>query len=101
MKDEIKEILDEMYHIICTYSDDFDYFEENKINFELSYKNMEKLYDYITTLQEENENLKEDKRKALNILKYSASNKGMCTQPSTDSIQSALLVLQGDDNIEN
>ena len=53
MKDEIKEILDEMYHIICTYSDDFDYFEENKINFELSYKNMEKLYDYITNLQEQ------------------------------------------------
>lgn len=35
--------------------------------------------------------------KAINILELSAMNKGICTRPETDTIQSALLVLKGSD----
>ena len=51
MNDEIKEILSDMLYIICKYGDDFDYFEENEIRYQLPYTKMEKLYDYITNLQ--------------------------------------------------
>lgn len=35
--------------------------------------------------------------KAINILELSAMNKGMCTKPEIDTIQSVLLVLKGED----
>lgn len=35
--------------------------------------------------------------RVIDLLKYSASNKGMSTQPETDTIQSALMILEGDD----
>lgn len=35
--------------------------------------------------------------KTINILELSAMNKGICTRPETDTIQSALLVLKGSD----
>lgn len=54
-------------------------------------------------LQDENKLLKEDKEilkrrieKAINILELSAMNKGMCTQPETDTIQKTLLILKGE-----
>lgn len=34
--------------------------------------------------------------KAINILELSSQNKGMCTRPETDTIQSALIILKGD-----
>lgn len=33
--------------------------------------------------------------KAINLLELSAENKGMCTRPETDTIQSALIILKG------
>jgi len=38
--------------------------------------------------------------KVINILELSSQNKGMCTRPETDTIQSALIILKGDDNNE-
>ena len=58
MNDEIKEILSDMLHIICKYGDDFDDLEENEIRYQLPYTKMEKLYDYITNLQEERDKYK-------------------------------------------
>lgn len=56
MNNEIKEILDDMFHIIIKYEEDFEYLEENKIRYQLSYNKMQKLYDYITNLQKTNKN---------------------------------------------
>lgn len=63
MSEEIKKILSNMLHIIIKYSDDFDELEENEIRYQLPYKQMEKLYDHITSLQQKVEQLeKENKR---------------------------------------
>ena len=56
MNDEIKEILDNMFHIIMKYEEDFEDLEENEIRYQLSYNKMQKLYDYITNLQKANKN---------------------------------------------
>ena len=48
-------------------------------------------------LTDENKELKERIDKAINILELSSQNKGICTRPETDTIQSALLILKGSD----
>ena len=57
MKDEIKEILDEMLVAIAKYSKED--FEEMGINYkiELTYTQLTDFYDYITNLQERNKEL--------------------------------------------
>lgn len=57
MNEEIEKITRNMLFIIIKYGDDFDELEENEIRYQLPYKQMEKLYDYITNLQEESQNL--------------------------------------------
>ena len=50
--------------------------------------------EHIPTYKE----LEERIDKAINILELSAMNKGICTRPETDTIQSALNILKGSDN---
>ena len=57
MNEEIKEILDNMFHIIMKYEEDFEDLEENEIRYQLPYNKMQKLYDYITNLQQEKPHL--------------------------------------------
>ena len=64
MSEEIKKILSNMLHIIIKYSDDFDELEENEIRYQLPYKQMEKLYDYITSLQQKVEQLENIRKEA-------------------------------------
>ena len=68
MSEEIKKILSNMLHIIIKYSDDFDELEENEIRYQLPYKQMEKLYDYITSLQQKVEQLENIKKEAIEYL---------------------------------
>lgn len=71
----------------------------------------EELYRYIVNTEdsldfnlrsidkeiEENRKLEERIDKAINILELSSQNKGICTQIGTDTIQSALSILKGED----
>ena len=68
MSEEIKKILSNMLHIIIKYSDDFDELEENEIRYQLPYKQMEKLYDYITSLQQKVEQLEKENIKQKEII---------------------------------
>lgn len=45
----------------------------------------------------EYQDLKERVDMAINILENSALNKGICTEPRTDTIQTVLMVLKGVD----
>lgn len=112
MSDEIKEILDILKN--CKdYDDEVFLIKQHSATL---------LLDYITNLQEENKELKKKitfneksrrkmqqslmeqietyksrNEKAINILELSSQNKGICTRPETDTIQSALNVLNGGD----
>ena len=52
----------------------------------------------IQATYEENTELQNRIDKAINILELSAMNKGICTRPETDTIQSALNILKGGNN---
>ena len=54
------------------------------------------LLDENKALKEDKEILKRRIEKAINILELSAMNKGICTQPGTDTIQETLLILKGE-----
>ena len=56
-----------------------------------------KLVDANTELVDKMNDLQEKIDRAINILELSSQNKGMCTRPETDTIQSALLILKGED----
>ena len=123
MKEEIKEILDELRDKDCYINDETT----------LTFDEAKDILDYITNLQEENERLKgsievmkhnyhllvrciengesmtqkfengltykdykQRNEKAINILELSSQNKGICTRPETDTIQSALNILKDD-----
>lgn len=54
----------------------------------------------ITRLEQENKQLKEDKKKARELIKRSAGYKGICTQPETDTF-STLLEILGENYVSN
>lgn len=54
-------------------------------------------HKHLVTANKEIERLNNIINKTINILELSAMNKGICTRPETDTIQSALLVLKGSD----
>ena len=64
---------------------------------EMSKTEYMKLVDANTELVDKMNDLQEKINKAINILELSSHNKGICTRPETDTIQSVLLVLKGED----
>lgn len=70
---------------------------ENRSDFAKLVDRNTELVDEIKWLKADNDILKERIDKAINILELSSQNKGICTRPETDTIQSALLILKGSD----
>ena len=64
---------------------------------EMSKTEYMKLVDANTELVDKMNDLQKRIDKAINILELSSQNKGICTRPETDTIQSALLILKGSD----
>lgn len=64
---------------------------------EMSKTEYMKLVDANTELVDKMNDLQEKIDRAINILELSSQNKGICTQIGTDTIQSALSILKGED----
>ena len=59
----------------------------------------DRVHEQFYEIQEKNEkinNLEDRIERALNVLDNSAMNKGMCTQPETDTIQHTSMILRGE-----
>lgn len=113
MKEEIKEILDKFDKVLENYELDKKWGQMSIDSIcHLFPSEMVAIKDCITNLQKENKVQKEKiehllidlrgeseykqrNEKAINILELSGQNKGICTRPETDTIQSALIILRG------
>ena len=74
---------------------------EKEINFETmsektKMKYMNRLLNNLDYIDKKIDNLQDRIDKAINILELSGQNKGICTRPETDTIQSALIILKGE-----
>ena len=58
---------------------------------------IEELKIKYNIMKENAETLAKRIDKAINILELSSQNKGICTRPETDTTQSVLLILKGED----
>ena len=80
---EYKKLVDTNTKLIDKMKDQEEEIEELKIKYNIMKENAYTLAKRID--------------KAINILELSSQNKGICTQIGTDTIQSTLLILKGED----